>query len=67
MLNDYRGNNHDLHVSPVPVTVTFGTAQKAITEYDPVQHGIKPVATGKGSTFTLQLPAHPVLLHIVPE
>ncbi len=67
VLNDYNGNNHDLHVSPVPVTVTFKAAPKAITEYDPVQHGVRPVATGKGSSFTLQLPAHPVLLHIVPN
>ena len=64
ILNAYRGNNHDLHVAPVPVSVSFGHPVAKITEYDPVDHGTTPVATGKGQRFTLQLPAHPVLLRV---
>lgn len=65
ILNAYHGNNHELHVAPVPVSVSFGQPAAEITEYDPVTHGITPVAQGKGERFTLQLPAHPVLLRIV--
>ena len=66
VLNDYRGDNHDLHVAPVPVTIRFNRSVAAIAEFDPLGHGITPVASGKGRHFTLQLPAHPVLLRIQP-
>ncbi|HET8995303.1 MAG TPA: hypothetical protein VFN42_01415, partial [Acetobacteraceae bacterium] len=64
ILNDYRGDNHDVHVAPVPVRVSFDRPVESITEYDPVDHGTAPLASGKGSSFALQLPAHPVLLRI---
>jgi hypothetical protein len=64
ILNAYRGDNHDVHVAPVPVTVSFATPVGKVVEYDPIDHGTTPVASGSGGSFALRLPAHPVLLRI---
>ena len=64
--NNVKGNNADVPVPNVEITVTFGSAMTSVTEYDPILTGERPIQTWKNvSTLKFGLPAHPVLLEIV--
>ena len=66
ILNEYRGDNEDRHVAPVPVTVTLDRPAAQITAYDPIERGTTAVSNGKGTQFVVAVPAHPILVRIQP-